>query len=110
MTPINHTDVHEFVLLGLTICPDLQVPLFMAFLAMYLVTLLGNFGITVLIRTDLHLHTPMCYFLSHFAFVDICYSSIILPKMLDAAFDVGASHQLLGVCSPALLVRYFWGY
>uniref|UniRef100_A0A672V3D3 Olfactory receptor n=1 Tax=Strigops habroptila TaxID=2489341 RepID=A0A672V3D3_STRHB len=82
MTPVNHTDVHEFILLGLTTRRDLQVPLFMAFLAMYMVTLLGNFGIIVLIRTDLHLHTPMYYFLSHLAFVDICYSSIILPKML----------------------------
>ncbi|XP_057275713.1 olfactory receptor 1019-like [Pezoporus wallicus] len=82
MTPANHTDVYEFILLGLTTHPDLQVPLFMAFLAMYMVTLLGNFGIIVLIRTDLHLHTPMYYFLSHLAFVDICYSSIIIPKML----------------------------
>ncbi|NXF41151.1 O1038 protein, partial [Nyctibius bracteatus] len=82
MTPINHTDVREFILLGLTTRPDLQVPLFLAFLAMYVVTLLGNFGIIVLIRIDLHLHTPMYYFLGHLAFVDICYSSIILPKML----------------------------
>ncbi|NWH48803.1 O1019 protein, partial [Fregata magnificens] len=82
MTPVNHTDVHEFVLLGLTTCPDLQVPLFLAFLAMYMVTLLGNFGISILIRTNLHLHTPMYYFLGHLAFVDVCYSSVILPKML----------------------------
>ncbi|NWX12659.1 O1019 protein, partial [Aegotheles bennettii] len=82
MTPVNHTDVQEFVLLGLTTRPALQVPLFLVLLAMYLVTLLGNFGIIALIRTDLHLHTPMYYFLSHLAFVDVCYSSIILPRML----------------------------
>uniref|UniRef100_A0A8B9IYY6 G-protein coupled receptors family 1 profile domain-containing protein n=1 Tax=Amazona collaria TaxID=241587 RepID=A0A8B9IYY6_9PSIT len=73
MAPINHTDVH------------LQVPLFMAFLVMYMVTFLGYFGITVLIRTDLHLHTPMYYFLSHLAFVDIYYSSIILPKITTSS-------------------------
>ncbi|NXS66633.1 O1044 protein, partial [Pandion haliaetus] len=81
MTPVNHTDVREFILLGLTACLDLQVPLFLAFLATYMVTLLGNFGIIILIRTDLHLHTPMYYFLRHLAFVDVCYSSIILPKI-----------------------------
>uniref|UniRef100_A0A8B9IUJ5 Olfactory receptor n=1 Tax=Amazona collaria TaxID=241587 RepID=A0A8B9IUJ5_9PSIT len=81
MAPINHTDGREFIHLGLEHLPRPQVPIFMAFLAMYLVTLLENFGIFVLIRTDLHLHTPMYYFLSHLAFVDICYSSIILPKM-----------------------------
>lgn len=82
MSPVNHTDVHRFVLLGLTTRPDLQVPLFLAFLATYMISLLGNFGIIVLIRTDLHLHTPMYYFLGHLAFVDVCYSSVILPKML----------------------------
>ncbi|XP_074005333.1 olfactory receptor 8U9-like [Numenius arquata] len=82
MTLVNHTDVHQFVLLGLTTRPDLQVPLFFVFLAMYVVTLLGNLGIIILIRTDLHLHTPMYYFLGHLAFVDVCYSSVILPKTL----------------------------
>ncbi|NWI26914.1 O1019 protein, partial [Sula dactylatra] len=78
----NHTDVHEFILLGLATHPDLQVPLCLAFLAMYMVTLLGNFGMIILVRTNLHLHTPMYYFLGHLAFVDVCYSSVILPKML----------------------------
>ncbi|NXI65659.1 O1038 protein, partial [Anseranas semipalmata] len=82
MAPVNHSDVHKFILLGLTTRPDLQVPLFLVFLATYTVTLLGNFGMIVLIRTDLHLCTPMYYFLGHLAFVDICYSSVILPKML----------------------------
>ncbi|XP_068800151.1 olfactory receptor 8U9-like [Struthio camelus] len=82
MIPANYTEVTEFILSGLTDCPDLQVPLFLVFLAMYAATLLGNFGMIVLIRMDLHLHIPMYYFLSHLAFVDICYSSVIIPKML----------------------------
>ncbi|NXE56801.1 O1020 protein, partial [Casuarius casuarius] len=82
MIPENYTDVTEFILSGLTDCPDLQTPLFLVFLAMYTVTLLGNFGIIILIRADLRLHTPMYYFLSHLAFVDICYSSVIIPQML----------------------------
>ncbi|KGL80327.1 Olfactory receptor 1038, partial [Tinamus guttatus] len=78
----NDTKVTEFILSGLTDCPHLQVPLFFIFLAMYTVTLVGNFGLIILIRMDLHLHTPMYYFLSHLAFVDICYSSVIIPQML----------------------------
>ncbi|NXG59448.1 O1044 protein, partial [Hemiprocne comata] len=101
MTPVNHTDMQEFVLLGLTTRPDLQVPLFLAFLAMYMVTLLGNSGIIVLIRTDLQLHTPMYYFLSHLAFVDICYSSIILPKMLVQILTEGKTISFLG-CAAQL--------
>nr|XP_009680900.1 PREDICTED: olfactory receptor 1044-like [Struthio camelus australis] len=79
---MGKNSVTEFILSGLTDCPDLQVPLFLVFLAMYAATLLGNFGMIVLIRMDLHLHIPMYYFLSHLAFVDICYSSVIIPKML----------------------------
>ncbi|NXN38799.1 O1044 protein, partial [Rhinoptilus africanus] len=78
----NHTDVRHFILLGLTTRPDLQILLFLAFLAMYMATLLGNFGIILLIRTDLHLHPPMYYFLGQLAFVDVSYSSVVLPKML----------------------------
>ncbi|XP_009708815.1 PREDICTED: olfactory receptor 1009-like [Cariama cristata] len=108
MTSVNYTDVHEFVLLGLTACPDLQVLLFLAFLAMYMVTLLGNFGIIVLIRTDLHLHTPMYDFLGHLAFVDICYSSIILPKMLVQIFVEEKTISFSG-CAAQLCSFVFFG-
>ncbi|XP_064369379.1 olfactory receptor 8U3-like [Dromaius novaehollandiae] len=83
MADRNHTTVTEFVLIGFTSRPDLQIPLFMAFLLVYIVTLLGNLGMIVLIRIDSQLHTPMYFFLSHLAFVDLCYSSTITPKMLS---------------------------
>uniref|UniRef100_A0A8C7EHW5 Olfactory receptor n=1 Tax=Nothoprocta perdicaria TaxID=30464 RepID=A0A8C7EHW5_NOTPE len=78
----NHSRGAEFILIGFTSHPDLQIPLFMVFLLIYMVTLLGNLGIIVLIRIDCKLHTPMYFFLSHLAFVDLCYSSTITPKML----------------------------
>ncbi|XP_072813836.1 olfactory receptor 5M10-like [Vicugna pacos] len=48
----------------------------------YLVTLAGNLGMMLLIRTNAHLQTPMYFFLSHLSFVDIYYSSNITPNML----------------------------
>nr|XP_056706964.1 olfactory receptor 1038-like [Euleptes europaea] len=84
MADVNHTKitVKEFILLGITDRPDLQIPLFGVFLLIYIITVIGNLGIIILIRTDTHLHTPMYFFLSHLAFVDLCYSSVIAPKML----------------------------
>ncbi|XP_074131551.1 olfactory receptor 5M5-like [Sminthopsis crassicaudata] len=79
----NHTAVTEFVLMGFTDRPELQVPLFVVFLAIYLITLIGNLGMIVLIKLDSRLHVPMYYFLSHLAFIDLCYSSSIGPKMLQ---------------------------
>ena len=82
MAKVNLTFVTEFILKGITERPELQVPCFVVFLVIYLVTVLGNLGLITLIRTDARLHTPMYYFLSHLAFVDLCYSSAITPKMM----------------------------
>ncbi|KAM6172520.1 olfactory receptor 8B3-like [Erethizon dorsatum] len=78
----NGSSVIEFVLLGLTQQPELQLPLFCLFLGIYVVSVLGNLGLIVLIALNPHLHTPMYYFLFHFSFIDLCYSSVIIPKML----------------------------
>ena len=76
----NHSSVTEFVLLGFT---GLQELLFVIFLLIYITTLVGNLGMIVLIRTNSQLHVPMYFFLSHLSFLDICYSSSIMPKLLS---------------------------
>ncbi|XP_016059435.1 PREDICTED: olfactory receptor 5L1-like [Miniopterus natalensis] len=78
----NCTAVTEFILLGLSHVPELRVFLFMLFLLIYGVTVLGNLGMIALIQVSSQLHTPMYFFLSHLSFVDFCYSTIIVPKML----------------------------
>ncbi|KAM5186535.1 olfactory receptor 1L4 [Callospermophilus lateralis] len=71
-----------FILLGLSSNPHLQKPLFAIFLSMYLVTLVGNMLIILAIRSDSRLHTPMYFFLSNLSFMDICFTTVIVPKML----------------------------
>ncbi|XP_004621661.2 olfactory receptor 5D18 [Sorex araneus] len=71
-----------FILLGFSDYPELRVPLFLIFLAIYTVTVVGNIGMIVIIKINPKLHTPMYFFLSHLSFVDFCYSSIVAPKML----------------------------
>ncbi|XP_004434231.1 PREDICTED: olfactory receptor 7D4-like [Ceratotherium simum simum] len=78
----NHTKVSEFLLLGLSEDPELQPLLFGVFLSMYLVTVFGNLLIILTISSDSHLHTPMYFFLSNLSFVDICFISTTIPKML----------------------------
>ncbi|XP_058162270.2 olfactory receptor 5M11-like [Dasypus novemcinctus] len=79
----NGSAITEFILLGLTDRPELQPLLFVLFLVVYLVTLLGNLGIIVLIKLDSRLHTPMYFFLTNLAFVDLCYTSNATPHMLS---------------------------
>ncbi|ELV13404.1 Olfactory receptor 7A10 [Tupaia chinensis] len=56
--------------------------MFGLFLSMYLITVVGNLLIILATITDSHLHTPMYFFLSNLSFVDICFTSTTVPKML----------------------------
>ncbi|XP_047548694.1 olfactory receptor 8D4 [Lutra lutra] len=78
----NHSTVTEFLLSGLTNQPELQVPLFCLFLGIYAVTVVGNLGMISIIGLSSQLHTPMYHFLSSLSFLDVCYSSVITPRML----------------------------
>ncbi|XP_036723337.1 olfactory receptor 8S1-like [Balaenoptera musculus] len=79
----NYSAVSEFILLGLSIDPHTQAVLFVLFLLIYLLTLMGNFLMLLMIRADFHLHTPMYFFLRRLSFLDLCHSSITVPKMLE---------------------------
>ncbi|XP_069486132.1 olfactory receptor 5J3-like [Ambystoma mexicanum] len=78
----NQTSFTGFILLGLTEDEKLKIPLFVLFFVVYIITLLGNIGIMALISKSPCLHTPMYFFLSILSFVDLCYSTIIVPNML----------------------------
>uniref|UniRef100_A0A8D1M8D4 Olfactory receptor n=1 Tax=Sus scrofa TaxID=9823 RepID=A0A8D1M8D4_PIG len=92
----NHTAVTEFILLGLTDRAELQPLLFVVFLVIYLITVIGNVSMILLIRSDSRLHTPMYFFLSHLAFVDLCYATNITPQMLVHFFSKRRTISFLG--------------
>ncbi|XP_068089284.1 olfactory receptor 2B6-like [Hyperolius riggenbachi] len=78
----NDTYFKEFILLGLSSTPNVQHILFVIFLIMYLAILLANSLIILATVMDSKLHTPMYFFLINLSFVDICYSSSTIPRML----------------------------
>ncbi|XP_049747467.1 olfactory receptor 8K5-like [Elephas maximus indicus] len=78
----NLTVMTEFILIGVTRCPELQLPLFGVFLLIYMITVMGNLGLIILTKVDSHLHTPMYFFIRHLAFIDLGNSTVICPKML----------------------------
>ncbi|XP_027715031.1 olfactory receptor 5D18-like [Vombatus ursinus] len=78
----NESDV-IFILLGFSDYPELQIPLFLLFLVIYMITVAGNLGMIVIIRINPKLHTPMYLFLSNLSFLDFCYSTVITPKLLQ---------------------------
>ena len=78
----NQTSISDFLLLGFSQHPEQQPLLFRLFLAVYLVTVLGNLLIILAISSDPRLHTPMCFFLANLSFTDTCFSCTIVPKVL----------------------------
>nr|XP_056706739.1 olfactory receptor 1020-like [Euleptes europaea] len=108
-TPLfNHTVITEFVFLEITNQPELRLPLFILFLLIYVVTLVGNLGLIVLIKVDSKLHTPMYFFLSSLAVVDVNYSSTITPRILA---DLLAEKKTIGFsgCATQMLMYIICG-
>uniref|UniRef100_A0A673UJ78 G-protein coupled receptors family 1 profile domain-containing protein n=1 Tax=Suricata suricatta TaxID=37032 RepID=A0A673UJ78_SURSU len=82
MRGANQSSVSEFLLLGLSRQPQHQRLLFVLFLSMYLATVLGNLLILVAVSADPRLHSPMYLLLGTLSFVDVCFSSSTVPKIL----------------------------
>nr|XP_056719035.1 olfactory receptor 5A2-like [Euleptes europaea] len=78
----NKTSIMEFVLLGFSVDPKIQTVLFVLGLLVYLLTLSGNLAIITLIWIDQCLQTPMYFLLGNLSFIEICYTSTTVPKML----------------------------
>ncbi|XP_051829852.1 olfactory receptor 1-like [Antechinus flavipes] len=100
----NTTGTSEFLLLGLSEQPDHQLILFGLFLVTYLVTLLGNLLIILAIVFNSHLHSPMYFFLANLSFVDTCFASTTVPKML---MNIWTQHQNISYAG-CLTQMYFF--
>ncbi|XP_027702525.1 olfactory receptor 10AG1-like [Vombatus ursinus] len=100
----NFTDVVAFILLGFSDDPNLQWLLFGIFLIIYVNILIGNSLIIVLTRTDSVLQTPMYFFLGNFSFLEICYTSVTLPKML---MDLCTKNRNISFLECAIQLCFF---
>uniref|UniRef100_A0A8C2VIG6 G-protein coupled receptors family 1 profile domain-containing protein n=1 Tax=Chinchilla lanigera TaxID=34839 RepID=A0A8C2VIG6_CHILA len=102
----NLTQITEFVLIGVSDRPDLQVPLFLVFLVIYGLTVMGNLAIITLTSVDSKLQTPMYFFLRHLAVINFSNFTVIAPKMLINflvfMLAVMAYDRYVAICNPLL--------
>uniref|UniRef100_A0A4W2E4X2 Olfactory receptor n=1 Tax=Bos indicus x Bos taurus TaxID=30522 RepID=A0A4W2E4X2_BOBOX len=78
----NESSFAGFILLGFSDRLQLELILFVVLLIFYIFTLLGNTTIIALSYLDPRLHTPMYFFLSNLSFLDMCYTTSIVPQFL----------------------------
>ncbi|CAH7469128.1 olfactory receptor 13 [Phodopus roborovskii] len=103
----NMTLITEFILLGFPLGPGMQMLLFVLFSLFYAFTLLGNGTIVGLICLDSRLHTPMYFFLSHLAIVDIAYACNTVPQMLANLLDPAKPISFAGCMTQTFLFLTF---
>ncbi|XP_073529510.1 olfactory receptor 5AR1-like [Phyllobates terribilis] len=83
----NLTIFTEYILLGFTMDMKINLVLFILFLAIYIVTTVGNGLIIFMVITNPKLHKPMYFFLCMLSILDLGYSSTVLPKLLTDLFS-----------------------
>ncbi|KAG9468112.1 hypothetical protein GDO78_013739 [Eleutherodactylus coqui] len=100
----NQTLINYFILLGLSDDPHLQVLVLLLVLTVYLTTVAGNLLLIMAVSVDSRLHVSMYFFLSNLSFLDICYTTVIIPKML---LNIAVSSKSISF-SECFLQVYFY--
>ncbi|XP_014716864.1 olfactory receptor 5D13-like [Equus asinus] len=103
----NQSAGTTFTLLGFSEYPGLQVPLFLVFLTVYMVTVVGNLGMIMIISISPKLHTPMYFFLCQLSFVDFCYSTTVTPKLLENLVVEDRTISFIGCITQFFLACIF---
>ncbi|XP_039113469.1 olfactory receptor 2B11-like [Hyaena hyaena] len=101
---MNNSHPEEFVLLGFADRPWLELPLFAILLITYPMAMVGNMAIILVSKLDARLHSPMYFFLAHLSFLDMCYTTSIVPQML---LNLGSAKKTISYVGCAAQLYFF---
>uniref|UniRef100_A0A7N4V5K2 Olfactory receptor n=1 Tax=Sarcophilus harrisii TaxID=9305 RepID=A0A7N4V5K2_SARHA len=93
---VNQSGPTEFVFRMFTSSPRIQALLFLLFFLLYMMILCGNTAIIWVVCTHTSLRTPMYFFLSNLSFLEICYTTTVVPLMLSNIFGAQKPIPLAG--------------
>ncbi|XP_066442051.1 olfactory receptor 11L1-like [Eleutherodactylus coqui] len=103
MSTMNQTRVTELILLGFGNLHSFNIVFFIIFLNIFVFTVLGNLLIIILVSTNVHLQSPMYYFLCHLSLSDLVISMNIVPNMLGAILFRGKLMTVIGCITQLYL-------
>nr|XP_033780623.1 olfactory receptor 1509-like [Geotrypetes seraphini] len=105
----NETRVTEFLLLGISSNPDVQIIIFVMFLAMYSLAIAGNLLIMITIYVDSQLHTPMYFFLSNLSFIDLSFATVTIPNFLANVLKQSSTISFRDCIAQVFFLHLFGG-
>nr|XP_055236977.1 putative olfactory receptor 14L1 [Gorilla gorilla gorilla] len=97
----NQTEVAEFFFMGFSNSWDIQIVHAAVFFLVYLAAVIGNLLIIILTTLDVHLQTPMYFFLRNLSFLDFCYISVTIPKSIVSSLTHDTSISFFGCALQA---------
>uniref|UniRef100_M3Y2A8 G-protein coupled receptors family 1 profile domain-containing protein n=1 Tax=Mustela putorius furo TaxID=9669 RepID=M3Y2A8_MUSPF len=103
----NHSEVTDFILVGIRVRPELHSLLFLLFLIVYGMVLLGNLSMIGIIVTDPRLNTPMYFFLGNLSIIDLSYSTVIVPKAMVNILSQKKTISFAGCVAQLFLYALF---
>uniref|UniRef100_A0A803TA37 Olfactory receptor n=1 Tax=Anolis carolinensis TaxID=28377 RepID=A0A803TA37_ANOCA len=104
----NATILSGFILVGFTEMHQFHFLIFAVLLSLYMITLMTNTMIILIVKSDPVLNTPMYFFLMHLAFLEACYMSVIIPKLLENLMVKPNVISFLG-CAVQMFLFLFFG-
>nr|XP_004471611.2 olfactory receptor 13A1-like [Dasypus novemcinctus] len=109
MATNNHSAMVEFILLGFSENPRFQGFFIALFFLLYLTALAGNSLILIAICLNPSLHTPMYFFLTNLAIIDIVCTSTVLPKLLENLLGKGSTISYEGCLTQLFFMTWILG-
>ncbi|KAM3823709.1 olfactory receptor 14A16-like [Vipera latastei] len=105
----NQSSMKEFILMGFSDDPDLQMLHSVMFLMVYIAALMGNFLIITVVAADHHLYSPMYFFLVNLSLLDICSISTTVPKSIAVSLTNNKGISFAGCVTQVFLMVTFVG-
>ena len=103
----NYSEVTDFILVGIRVRPELHSLLFLFFLIVCWMVLLGNLSMIGIIVTDPRLITPMYFFLGNLSIIDLSYSTVIVPKAMVNILSQKKTISFAGCVAQLFLYALF---
>ncbi|XP_051838993.1 olfactory receptor 4F15-like [Antechinus flavipes] len=109
MNKLNHSTVSEFVFLGISSSWTIQLGLFVFASVFYVAVMVGNSFIVLTVSYDSHLHSPMYFLLANLSLIDLCLSTVAVPKMISDLFYEHKTISFQGCITQIFFIHFMGG-